>query len=551
MHAPESPLLVRLRAESMEVFTAAQCMGAAATLAVLLPRRRHAIQCSTDTLELAISTLAAWHAGQIVVMPSTRLVADVDALRVRYPDSHVIDAASLRALLGSVSSHASLATLLQASTPQWPPFDLDPAFAAVILFTSGSTGPPHAHVKTWDMLVRGAETFRLAFPVASRPPVLAGTVDCHHMFGLEANLMAALRCGYALCTDRPQFPQDLLRVLGTTPLRALGPLWLVTTPLQLSIFQRELRSLAQGPERVIVATMPLQPVLAAAVERDWNTQVDEVFGNTEVGVMATRRTAITAAYVAAPGVQFDFRADDEVTVARGPEPPLLLDDRVARAPTGPAESFLLLGRRSDMVKIAGKRSTLAALADALRGIDGVIDGAFAMGPQGRMVAVAVAPGLERTGLQCALALRIDAAFMPRPLVLVDALPRDANGKLPLATLLQCVESASTATMALANTFACEHVFVASHPVFAGHFPGDPLVPGALLLAQVEALLRQHGYRLTGCEQAKFLAPVRPDECCTLRVDCSTPSAVAFEIAAGHGVRVRGTLRCERIVAALP
>ena len=36
----------------------------------------------------------------------------------------------------------------------------------------------------------------------------------------------------------------------------------------------------------------------------------------------------------------------------------------------------------------------------------------------------------------ALRVRIDAAFLPRPLVLVDALPRDATGKLPRDALLR-------------------------------------------------------------------------------------------------------------------
>ncbi len=53
----------------------------------------------------------------------------------------------------------------------------------------------------------------------------------------------------------------------------------------------------------------------------------------------------------------------------------------------------------------------------------------------RLAAVVVAPGLSRSALLDALRGRIDAVFLPRPLVFVDALPRAATGKLPREALL--------------------------------------------------------------------------------------------------------------------
>ena len=51
------------------------------------------------------------------------------------------------------------------------------------------------------------------------------------------------------------------------------------------------------------------------------------------------------------------------------------------------------------------------------------------------MALVVAPGLRKATLVQALRQRMDAAFLPRPLVLVEALPRNALGKLPRAALL--------------------------------------------------------------------------------------------------------------------
>ncbi|GAH81891.1 unnamed protein product, partial [marine sediment metagenome] len=45
-------------------------------------------------------------------------------------------------------------------------------------------------------------------------------------------------------------------------------------------------------------------------------------------------------------------------------------------------------------------------------------------------AVVVAPGLSAAELAEQLRRRIDAVFMPRPLLFVDSLPRNDTGKLP-------------------------------------------------------------------------------------------------------------------------
>jgi acyl-coenzyme A synthetase/AMP-(fatty) acid ligase len=58
----------------------------------------------------------------------------------------------------------------------------------------------------------------------------------------------------------------------------------------------------------------------------------------------------------------------------------------------------------------------------------------------------VAPTLDVAQITAALRERIDAAFLPRPLLLVDALPRNETGKLPqqaLHALAAQLEAAAT------------------------------------------------------------------------------------------------------------
>lgn len=53
---------------------------------------------------------------------------------------------------------------------------------------------------------------------------------------------------------------------------------------------------------------------------------------------------------------------------------------------------------------------------------------------------------------------------------------------------------------------------ADHPVFAGHFPGQPIVPGALLLDLAIHAINAHSQRsVQHISQAKFLSPALPGE----------------------------------------
>ena len=59
----------------------------------------------------------------------------------------------------------------------------------------------------------------------------------------------------------------------------------------------------------------------------------------------------------------------------------------------------------------------------------------------RVAALVVAPTRTAREILDALATSVDSAFLPRPLVLVDALPRNELGKLPRDALMELLKSA--------------------------------------------------------------------------------------------------------------
>jgi 3-hydroxyacyl-[acyl-carrier-protein] dehydratase len=82
----------------------------------------------------------------------------------------------------------------------------------------------------------------------------------------------------------------------------------------------------------------------------------------------------------------------------------------------------------------------------------------------------------------------------------------------------------------------------THPSLPGHFPGQPLVAGVILLEQVAlALHAWRGHRLTRVLEAKFVAPLLPEEIAMLRLGDvpNTVTRARFEIHRDGTLLARG------------
>jgi acyl-coenzyme A synthetase/AMP-(fatty) acid ligase len=279
-------------------------------------------------------------------------------------------------------------------------------------------------VKSWGSLVRGALALGRHLGLGpSLAPQIIGTVPPQHMFGLEATVMLTLQWRGAVDAGRPLLPSDVKASVEAAP----APRWLMTTPLQLRACVGDALELRGALRGVISSTMPLDVPLAQAAENLWQCPIEEIYGSSETGMMALRRSARDPSWTLCEGLAFESESGAMRVRGGHLDQPFTLTDRVELEGE---RRFSLLGRIGDMIKVAGKRTSLEDLNARLRAVPGVADGVFYM-PDGaeRPMAFAVAPAASKATILDVLRRDLDPVFLPRPLYLVDALPRAANGKI--------------------------------------------------------------------------------------------------------------------------
>ena len=399
-------------------------------LATRLPQRPYILNLCEDRYDFMVAFCAALAAGQSSLLPSGRADSALRALLARYPDSTTIASHDCTFTAPDLIRLAPCFDPISEPAPaQLPTVSGD--HVAAIAFSSGSTGEPTEHAKTWAMLwytgVEIAERFALGR--YGNPATIVATVPPQHMFGLECSIVLPLAAGLALDAGRPLLPADVAAGVARTARDA----WLVTTPLVLRALDAEALAMP-GLAGVVSATMPLDPALAERLDARWQSPVREIYGCTEGGSLASRRTRDGDIWTTLPGVRIaDAGTGAEVTGGHLPMTVPLADIFEVRSP----HCFRLLGRAAHIVKVAGRRTSIEALNQALLALEGVDDGAF-FAPNddedGRLMAFAVAPRVSSRQLIVALRDHIDAAFLPRPLYLVDAMPRNDLGKLTRAAL---------------------------------------------------------------------------------------------------------------------
>ncbi len=408
------------------VVTQAQFLGQARMLAQRLPPGGHAINLCEDRYAFSVAFCAALLRGQVNLLPNNVSAGAIAELLLGYPGSYVLSDQP-----SPVPGAPYRAVLIDPTAPPEPEARIliPPEQLAAIAFTSGTTGTPAPHPKSFGTLVAAAELSRAMLMPHVAHAQLVATVPPQHMYGLEFSVFWPLVCGFIANAGKPFFPADLRETLYATP----GPRVLITTPVHLrACFDAGLRF--PDMQVIISATAPLPREWARRAEGLFKTTVIEIYGCTEGGSLASRRTAETDVWTLHQGLGF---AGNTITAPHYPKPIELQDE--LQAVTG--SQFRLTGRSGDMIKVGGKRASVADLTYKLLAIPGVVDGIVFL-PEGaeRPAALVVAPDMSDKVILAQFAREVDPLFLPRPLRMVPRLPRDALGKLSMESLVEMLRA---------------------------------------------------------------------------------------------------------------
>jgi acyl-coenzyme A synthetase/AMP-(fatty) acid ligase len=532
-------------------------------------RPRVVLAC-TDRYHFSAALAAVWLRGFTAVLPENGQPATVQRAAAA---PHVV------ALLHDRDESLGLdvRTLERPDTrgalPLWLPDNAE----ALIAYTSGSTGQPSPHEKTLAQLLSEPEAHVRQFALAGLRIVAA--VPPYHIYGLLFGVLVPLLAGGSMARAAPLQPAALLRELG----RARADV-LVCVPPQLAALvadredghepaREDVEAEASWPklQRVFSSAGPLAAITAHALARHgW--PVSEILGSTETGGMAQRSGADTS-WRALPHVRLSIAEDGTLLVdspwlsPTGPRP-LATADRVERADDG---GFHHLGRRDAVVKVGGRRIDTGGLEARLRDVPGVRDARVLARDSTRLrgvelLAVVEADDVSADTLRAALRQHVDPVALPRRYRVVARLPRSETGKVTQAALLALFGASPLRSPPRARACTLHApdrldswtlprfplpdgrvriTVPVDHGSFRGHFDGQPVLPGVVLLQQLalaEARRRfPHLTRLERVSRVKFKRVVSPGESLELTLRERGAHVVMFELATNGEPTASGVL----------
>lgn len=499
---------------------------------------------TTDRYAFVVACFAAWESGRRVLLPRNLQPSTVE------------DAAQSAAAVigpGAIDPLPVSAPRVLPSACRLP----EPDTVIVTVHTSGTTGAGRGVHKTAAQLLGEARVLAGAFDLEGGRPVLS-TVPPHHVYGLLFGVLVPLLTGAPFVRETPLHPEAVAAAARSSRADIL-----VGTPAHLRGFEVLDRDALAPVRRVFSSGAPLAPATAKMLAGRFGVSVIEVLGSTETGGIAHRVASDGAGpWTPLPGVHVSAEPDGRIRLsspflAADAVKPTVGDDRIVMLEDG---RFQHLGRIDDVVKVGGRRISLADMEQTLLGLPGIHDAALHAEPtaagRGVRVRAAVAtdePDWTPATVRDALARWFDPVTLPRTIRVAPALPRDPSGKLPRERLGAWLDGTDAPLLdAVVPDDAARQVTLtvavpASAPHFVGHFPGEPIFPA---VAQVDTVVLEAVRRIwpalgepVGARRLKFRRPMRPGATARLELDRTdgSPTRVAFELIGPEEVFASGML----------
>ncbi len=453
-----------------------------------------------DSLEFAAALLALWHSGKVALLCGDRLPATVE-----------LAGQQAGALLGDFETSGSLPlipapdTNSKAIVPATAISPLDPEQLAVVVLTSGTTGDPKTVPYRLAQLDGELAMHEQLFGLQAGTALVAGTVSHQHIYGLLWRVLWPLTGQRPLLSECCHYPEDLL-----VQAQHQTALILVTTPTHLTRLPASLDwSAGQGesPWRLVVSsTAPLSLDASRHAGRQLGCPVTEIYGSSETGGIAWRRQTDGDTWQPLPGIE--VRGDTGTGALQLRSPLFASNDWFTtgdRAEVTADGGFRLLGRLDRIAKIEGKRVSLSGMEQQLQQHPWLAEVAVLV-LDGHRTTTAVAASLSADGTEALQRLGkanlcrqlrqwlghyFETPVLPRRWRFVDQLPRNPQGKLPLAALQALFmdrtqpDTRNRLPELLGTSQLSDYSWqIRLKPTadliwFDGHFPDTPILPGVV------------------------------------------------------------------------
>lgn len=488
-----------------------------------------------DSIEFGAALIGAWQAGKTIWLTADTLAASVQSLKD-----------SVDGFLGDFP--AECAPLAPGSDEEFATFEATAIardFAAMVVYTSGTTGAAQAIPKMLSQLASEVATLESVFgPTVGDADTIA-TVSHQHIYGLLFRVLWPLAAGRAIVAHSLNFPEELAEAL------ALRPCVLIASPAHLKRLPDHLDwSGATASVRAVFSSGgPLPPEVAHATGRLLGKVPIEVYGSSETGGIAWRQRSADAdeSWLPFPRIEWsipDGDGDDESLLEI--RSPYLADAnwlRLAdRAQAHGAGRFLLNGRGDRIVKIEEKRISLDAiesllaasplvtavrivLCDEMPGQRQQLAAFVVASEQGRQLLSAAGKLALNRQLRALLTGTVEPVAYPRRWRYLDQMPFNAQGKTTRAMLLSLLDARPREPqLRIIESDGHKLKLEVSVPVdlfyFDGHFPGRPILPGVVQVDWAIAIGRRHfplPPQFVGINALKFQHVIQPGNVVTLEL----------------------------------
>ena len=250
--------------------------------------------------------------------------------------------------------------------------DMLPKNTAAIFFTSGTTGEPTGVLKSRENLFSELATFKTLFHTYQFEQIIV-TVPLIHIYGFLCGLLLPSILKTDVILKEEFLPHELLELAGEKKTLC------VTSPVFLNVLTKLHTDKIYPNITFLSSTGKLDPKTVTYLNTTLQTSVYQLFGSTETGGIAYKKNDMPL-WKPLPSVHIDETQTllsvsspfiSEYTLDNGHIRPLhqpfTTTDIIALHPKG----FSLLGRKSEIIKIAGKRISILEIESLLESLEDI------------------------------------------------------------------------------------------------------------------------------------------------------------------------------------